>query len=51
MKGEEKVIENDERFNEFAAKRQGARDAKWRRMTEENLPEAMEESAVRPRGW
>ena len=51
MKGEEKVIENDEKFKEFVAKRLEARGAKWRRTAEENLPEAMEESAVRPRRW
>ena len=51
MKGEEKVIENDEKFKDFVAKRLDARDAKWRRMAEENLPEAMEESVVRPSPW
>ena len=50
LKGEEKVIKNDERINEFVEKRLEAQDAKRRKMAEENPPEAMVESAARPRG-
>ena len=49
-KGEEKVIKNDERITEFVAKRLEAQYAKGRKITEENPPEAMVESAARPRG-
>ena len=50
MKGEEKVIKKDERITAFVAKRLEAQDAKRRKTAEENPPEAMVESAARPRG-
>ena len=51
MKGEEKVIKNDEMINEFVEKRLEAQDAKRRNMAEENPPRSDGGIGRSAEGW